>query len=115
MTLLSLSITSLKTMIDICYKLSCLLRYQYNSNKCAVVTFNESKLVYKRSSRSWVMGNDIIYEKEEYDHLGIVCNKYVDYSILTKHIDKKIRGTLFGLIKEGLYVNGLNPLTSYSF
>ena len=61
MTLLSLSITSLKTMIDICYKYSCLWRYQYNSNKCAVVTFNESKRAYKRSTSK--KRNTIIWEQ----------------------------------------------------
>ena len=55
MTLLSFSSKTLQEMINIIYTYSCLWRYQYNPGKCAVVTFNESKRVFKRSSRPWVV------------------------------------------------------------
>ena len=93
---------------------SCLWRYQYNLDKCAVVTFNESKRIFKRSSRPWVVGNNAICEKEEYNHLGIICNKNNNPSLTVKQIDIKLRGAFFGLIKEWLHVNGRNPLTSYN-
>ena len=114
MTILSLSSKALQEMINICYEYSCLWRYQYNSGKCAVVTFNESKRVYKRNYRSWVVGNNAICEREEYNHLGIICNKYTNSTLIVKQVDRKLRGAFFGLIKDGLYINGLNPLTSYS-
>ena len=73
--------------------------------KCAVVTFNESKRLFKRSSRPWKVGNDAIYEKEEYNHLGISCNKYNNYFLVTNQVDRKLklRGAFFGLTKDGLY------------
>ena len=76
MTLLSLSSKALQEMINICYRYSCLWRYQYNPDKCAVVTFKESKRVLKRNSRPWVDGNDVIPENVDYNHLRIVGNKY---------------------------------------
>ena len=113
MTLLSLSSKALQSMIDICYQYSCLWRYQYNASKCAVVTFNESKRSYSRSSRAWSVGFQEIPEKEEFVHLGLICSKYSNSTTSVKHIDRKLRCTLFGLITEGLHRHGLNPLTSY--
>ena len=42
MTLQALSCKALQSMISICYRYSCLWRYQYNLLKCAIVTFNET-------------------------------------------------------------------------
>lgn len=112
MTILALSSKALQNMISICYQYSCLWRYQYNASKCAIVTYNESKRSYLRNTRTWHIGPDALQEKEEYVHLGILCHKYSNSSVSVKHLDRKLRGQFFGLIKEGLHVNGLNPMTS---
>ena len=67
---------ALQEMISVCYKYSCLRRYQYNTGKCAVVTFNEyieAWIQTQFSARG--VSNDAIYEKEEYNHLGLICNE----------------------------------------
>ena len=113
MTLLALSSKSLQSMMNICYRYACQWRYQYNAHKSVIVTFNESKQSFKKRPHNWSMGQLKIMEKEEYSHLGIVCNKYNKNSYDVKCLDGKLRGTFFGLIKDGIHRNGLNPLTSY--
>ena len=114
MTILSLSIKALQKMITMCYMYFCLWGYQYNPDKSAVVTFNESERIFKRISRPLFVGSNVICEKEEYNHLGIICNTNNNPSLTVKQIDRKLRDAFFGLFKEGLHVNGLNPLTSYT-
>ena len=94
MTLLSLSRKALQEMITMCYRYSCLWRYQYNPDTCAMVTFNESERIFKRSSRPWVVGSNAICEKEEYNHLGIICNENNIHSLTVKETDRKLRGAL---------------------
>ena len=89
MALLSLQSNALQEWINI----ACLWRYQYNSVKCAVVTFNELKFKY---------------------HLCIVCNKYSKTSLIIKQIDRKLRWVFFRLTKDGLHIHVLNPLTDYN-
>ena len=112
MTLQALSCKALQSMISFCYRYSCLWRYQYNPLKCAIVTFNETSRSYKSNQRSWFIGDREITEYEEFVHLGIKRNKSNNTSFIVKELDRKLRATFYGLIKDGLHKNGLNPLTS---
>ena len=100
MTLFSLSSKALQSMINICYQYSCLWRYQYNTSKCAVVTFNESKRSNSRCSRAWSVEFQEIPEKKEFVHLGLICSKYSNSTTFVKHIDRKLRCIFVGLINK---------------
>ena len=112
MILQALSCKALQSMISICYRYSGLWRYQYNPLKCAIVTFNETSQSYKSNQRSWFIGDREITEYEEFVHLSIKRNKCYSTSFIVKELDRKLRATFYGLIKDGLHKNGLNPLTS---
>ena len=71
------------------------------------------KYTRTKKSRSWVIGTYEIMELEKVNHLGIFYDKYSSSSTGVKHYDRKLRGSFFGLIKEGLHRNGLNPITSF--
>ena len=51
-------------------------------------------------------------EYEDFVHLGIKRNKSKSISFIVKELHRKLRATFYGLIKDGLHKNGLNPLTS---
>ncbi|MES9881493.1 MAG: reverse transcriptase family protein [Sedimenticola sp.] len=112
MMLMSLSKIGLQRMMDICYKYSCNWRYDYNASKSAIVVYNESKCEYRRSNRNWILGDEIVPDKEEYLHLGIVCDKYLSDTENVKQCNTKLRGTFLSLSNSGLGSNDLHPLTS---
>ena len=97
-------------MISICYSYSCRWRYQYNSDKCAVVVFNESKNAFRKSNRTWYMGNYVINETAEIVHLVLLSNTYCDSKSIVQNSSKTLRRTFFGISKYGLNVNGFNPI-----
>ena len=86
MSLLSLSSKSLQDMINMCHQYSCV--FQYNATKGAIVTFNEFKRAFAGRSRSWFVGNEEIQEKDEFVHLGNLCNKYSSSTSIIKHVDR---------------------------
>ena len=110
MILVSLSKYGLQKMMNICYEYSCKWRYLYNPSKCAVTVFNESRSV--NANRSWFLGNSLITEVENYNHLGIICNKYMKISVNIDESCRKLKSTLLGLMNVGIHDNGLLPPTS---
>lgn len=112
MVLVSYSKNGLQTMIDMCYMYSCKWRYKYNSSKCKVIVFNESKVDYITRNRTWHLGNNELEECENYTHLGIICSKYLDTQQNILDACAKIRATFMGIINSGIHDKGLHPLTS---
>ena len=113
MALLSFSKSGLQAMIDICYRYSIKWRFTYNSNKCSVVVFNETKYAYTSQTRILALGENFISEEVCYNHLGINLNKYLNFN---ENIDiscRKLRSTLLSLVNVGLHPEGLNPMTAY--
>ena len=46
--------------------------------KCCVIVYDESKYEDIRSNRSWIIGNSPVEEDENYEHLGVISNKYLN-------------------------------------
>jgi len=109
MTLLAYTKPELDRMIKECYNYSCLWRYEYNAKKSAVIVCNESKSLYKKSERYWVIGNDDIQETDAYTHLGILFSKNLDLSRNIDDINSILRKSFFSLNCFGH--EGLNPIT----
>ncbi len=112
MILISFSRNGLLNMMNTCYRYSQKWRYTYNSTKCNVIVFNESKSDYTNSNRSWSLGEEIVHECEQYTHLGIICNKYMNLYINASEASNTVRGTFLGLIHSGINKHGFHPLTS---
>ena len=82
--------------MDMCHQYSIYWRYEFNHNKCGVVTFGDSKALHFQSMNEqlWKLGNDIVDEVYEYKNLEILKN-YVGsfYSNLTDNIKKTEKKT----------------------
>lgn len=112
MVLISLSKSGLQHMMDTCFHYSCDWRYEYNASKSAVVVFNESEAEFRRSDRTWILGNDVVVEKTEYVHLGVICDKYMCDDDNVKQCNSKLRSTYLSLNSYGLGSCDLHPITS---
>jgi hypothetical protein len=113
MLLLSLSRKSLQVMLKLCYRYSCLWRYQYNASKCAVVVFKEYRGSESRCDHApkMYLGEYPLSEVTSYKHLGITCDRGSRSSLIVKECCDKIRGTFFSLVNYGFNDDGLQPLT----
>lgn len=112
MVLVSLSRNGLNAMLDICHQYSQKWRYKYNASKCNVIVFNEKPLDYTQHNRIWKLGDEIIHECEDYTHLGIICNKYMNVETNVISACSKLRRTFFGLTNTGINKFGFHPLTA---
>ena len=77
-----------------------------------MIVFNESNIDFKKTQRQWKLGPKSIAEVEQYTHLGIVCDKFINIESSVKDSYNKLRGTFLGIVNSGIHPNGLNPLTS---
>ena len=67
---------------------------------------------YQKLKRSWYLGNDIVAESENYKHLGVNNNKYLNSKISTKDVTHMLKGTFLCLVNSGILNHGaLHPLT----
>lgn len=64
------------------------------------------------TERVWKLGEDYIQKKEQYKHLGILCDKYMTFDNIVAEACRKIKGTFWSIINCGLHDDGLNPITS---
>ena len=110
MLLLALSKFGLNILMQISYRYSCLWRIEFSAPKCSVVVFNEIKSQYNKHERVWYLGPNEIKEAENYKHLGVNCNKYLNLSVNVKDCADKLKGTFMSLANCGLF-SELNPLT----
>ncbi|MES9880824.1 MAG: reverse transcriptase family protein [Sedimenticola sp.] len=111
MILMSYSKFGLQNMINMCNSYSNKWRYQYNASKSAVVVFNESHLAFQRNTRHWQLAGQTVTEREQYTHLGVICDKYLDDTASIKMCNTKLRGTLLSLSNCGIGTSDLHPLT----
>ena len=112
MVLVSFSKHGLDRMLNTCHTYAMKWRYEYNPSKCAVIVFNESNADFRKTHRQWKLGNKPLAEVEQYTHLGIVCDKFMNIESSVKDSYNKLRGTFLGIVNSGIHPNGLNPLTS---
>ena len=112
MVLMALSIASLAILLCICYAYSCKWRYDFSAPKSSIIVYNETKNNYQKSKRSWYIGNDIVAESENYKHLGLNNNKYLNNKISIQDATHKLKGTFLSLVNSGILNHGaLHPLT----
>ena len=111
MLLQSLSKVGLELLINICVRYFHQWRLDYNPLKCAVIVFNEPISAYRRSQRKWFLGDSELQETDNYTHLGIVCNKYMNMKENVQESASKIRKIFFGLLNSAFSETELHPLT----
>ena len=112
MVLMALSIAGLAILLCICYAYSCKWRYDYSAPKSSIIVYNETKNNYQKSKRAWYLGNDIVAESENYKHLGVNNNKYLNNKISIQDATHKLKGTFLSLVNSGILNHGaLHPLT----
>ena len=111
MVLISLSRNGLQQMLNICHAYACKWRFEYNPLKCGVIVFNE-KSTKKVHVRQWNIGSAQICEVDDYTHLGITCNKFMDNSMCIQEATIKLRGTLLSISNSGLHPKSCNPVSS---
>ena len=111
MLLLSISITGLQSMIDTCYDYSRKWRFQFNSSKCGIIVFNESKNAAVKARRKFNLGSHTIQEVLEYTHLGVLMTPSYLKHTRAKTYSTRIRKTYFSLLNCAFHDNGLSPAT----
>ena len=101
MVLMALSIAGL-AILCICYAYSCNGRYDYTAPKSSIIVFNETRY----------LGNNIVPESENYKHLGVNNNKYLNNKISIQDSTHKLICIFLSLVNSGILNHGaLHPLT----
>jgi hypothetical protein len=109
MVLISFSKHGLDMMLSICNRYSLKWRFEYNANKCGIIVFNEVNS--ENLQRIWTLGTQTIHEVDNYTHLGIDCNRFLQLKKSIEDASVKLRGTYFSITNSGLHPNGLSPIT----
>jgi hypothetical protein len=110
MTLVSLSISGLNTMLDICHRYSKKWRYEYNASKCGIISFNEHFKI--DNNRAFKLGNEVINEVTNYVHLGIKSDSFLSTKDIVEDSCNKLRGTYLSIVNSGISPICLNPISS---
>ena len=97
MLLASLSKRGLDELMQICYVNSCKWHYEYAPIKCCVIVYNESKYEFIPSNRVSHLGNSQVEEDENYEHLGVVNNRYLNFKPNIKAATDTLTGTFLAL------------------
>lgn len=85
----------------ICSRYACKWRYDYSSAKSAVTVFNETKHHFNKSNCVWYLGPNEVNETENYKHLCVNCNKYLDLKVYLKDAADKLKGTFMSIANCG--------------
>ena len=101
------------TIMGIAYKHSCRWRYRFNARKSAVLVYGESVLQTKKlkHDRQYRIGKNKVYEKANYDHVGVkscINGRFVDRTIEKV---KKGRRAFYSASGIGIKGGGLNMTT----
>lgn len=107
MTLLSFSKSGLEQMLDICYEYASTWRYFYNPDKCAVITFNDSRR--DTGDNIYKFGSDSIQQKDHYVHLGIACDKNLSSKMRMREAGIKLRGSYMNVLHNGIKSENVSP------
>ena len=99
--------------MQIAYKHSCKWRYRFNARKSAVLVYGESVSDRKRSQgfRQYKIGEDRVYERLEYDHVGVKACVDKSYTTRTSEKIKKGRRSFFSVTGVGIKRSGINMVT----
>ena len=106
----SLSRSGLNGLMRICFIHACLRRFLHAALKSAVVVLNEKRLKYLSAQRIWKLGDELVPEKDQYKHLGIICEKNLGLNEVIADACKKNSKAL-NIANCGVHDNGLNPIT----
>ena len=110
MVLISFSLNGLQTMMDICYSYANRWRFQYNADKCSIITFNHSQPDFR--VRHLMLGDNPVSEGESYVHLGIKCDSFLQTKNCVAEACNRIRGTFLSICNSGVHPAALNPISS---
>ena len=108
MVLLSYSYNRLNAMLVICNDYANKWRYSYNSNKCAVLVFNEHHKLTRE--RLFMLGDSIISEASNCVHIGVKCGNVLSSQCCVRDACNTLRGTLLSITNSGFPVECLNPI-----
>ena len=112
MLVASFSKAGLDGLMRICFIYACIWRFLHAALKSAVVVLNEKRIEYLRAGRVWKLGNETVPEKDQYKHLGVICDKNLGLDDVIADACKKIKGTFLSIVNSGLHENGINPIMS---
>ena len=68
------------------------------------------RIEYLRAGRVWKLGNEIVPEKDQYKHLGVICDKNLGLDDVIAGACKTIKGTFLSIVNSDLHENGINPI-----
>ena len=112
MLVAAFSRSGLAGLIIICFIYASQWRFLHAAFKGAVVVLNEKRMNYLSAERIWKLCDEIVPEKDQYKHLGIICEKNLGIDEIILDACKKPKGTFLNIANSGLHYNGLNPITS---
>ena len=101
-------------MLEIVSSYSVQWRYQLNAQKSAILVFGESAATRarNRSSRQWLIGSEVIPERDTYHHLGVLRSVSSSSKPRTSERCSSSRRAFFSLNALGSRAGCLHPLTS---
>ena len=102
-SLLSIYLTFLSSLMNLCYAYSIKWRYEFNHVKSGIVTFGESKRVHSEATkeRTWVLGGEFVAELYEYKNPGVVKNYIGSFSTnVDDNIDKTRKKSRYVILLE---------------
>ena len=99
--------------MQIAYVHSCKWRYRFNARKSAVLVYGESQCDRKKyqKDRHYKIGEDRVYERLDYDHVGVKACANRTYSTRTLEKIKKGRRAFFSVAGVGIKRSGINMAT----
>ncbi|CAI8043785.1 hypothetical protein GBAR_LOCUS24293, partial [Geodia barretti] len=114
LALIANSSSDLQAMLEIVFSYSVQWRYQLNAQKSAIQIFGESAATRARNrpSRQWIIGSEVIPEKDSYHHLGILRSVSHSSNARTSERCSSSRRAFFSLNGLGSRAGCLHPLTS---
>ena len=114
LALIANSSTDLQAMLEIVFSYSVQWRYQLNAQKSAIQIFGESAATHARNrpSRQWLIGSEVIPEKDSYHHLGVLRSVSYSSNPRTSEHCSSSRRASFSLNSLGSRAGCLHPLTS---
>ena len=109
MTTASISKFKADQAMDLVYKHSCRWRYQLNAKKCAVLVYGEPLKDKRLNSRhrQYRLGTEQVFEKSQYDHVGLKNCTEGDYLPRTEEKVCKARKALCAMSGIGIKSGGV--------
>ena len=71
------------------------------------MVLNEKRIKYLSAERIWKPGDEIVPEKDQYKHFGIICETNLSLDEVIVDACKKLIVTYLNIANSGLHDNGL--------